>query len=119
MSEYQIATIRQIWIVLPFLLFVSGAYWHSSRSLIKSAHGILILLAFSYAVWVSELTEFGPPFKYYAPMYVLLIAGLASMTFSFKAFIGKKRVHLVHGLTLLSAFLVWFVGSMAIAHDWI
>ena len=119
LSDYQLTTIRQIWVVLPYLLLVSGIYWYWSRSFFKSVHGIAILLAFGYAVWVSELTEFGPPLKYYVPMYVLLIAGLSSMLASIKAFPGKKWVHLIHGFTLLSAFLVWFVGSMAIAHDWI
>ncbi len=119
LSEYQITTIRQIWPFLPFLLVVSGLYWYSSRSFLKSAHGISIFLAFSYAVVVSEFTEFAPAILFYIPMWLLLISGLASMAFSFSAFIGKKWVHLVHGITLLSAFLVWFVGSMAIAHDWI
>lgn len=119
MSDYQITTIKQIWVALPNLLLVSGIYWYFSRSLLKSVHGIAILLAFSYAVWVCELTEFDPALKYYVPMYILFIAGLISMLVSFKTFIGKRWVHLIHGFTLLSAFLVWFVGSMAIAHDWI
>jgi hypothetical protein len=119
LSDYQLTTIMQIWIVLPYLLLVSGIYWYRSRSFLKSAHGIAILLAFAYAVLISEINEFGPPLIYYVPMYVLLIAGLISILVSIKAFNDKKWVHLIHGLTLLSAFLVWFVGSMAIAHDWI
>ena len=46
-------------------------------------------------------------------------SALASMVFSFKAFTGKKWVHLIHCVTFISAAFVWFVGSMAIAHDWI
>src|SRR5690606_35387123 len=82
LSDYQLTTIRQIWVVLPYLLLVSGIYWYWSRSFFKSVHGIAILLAFGYAVWVCELTEYGPPLEYYVPMYALLIAGLGSMLVS-------------------------------------
>lgn len=119
LSDYQITVIKQVWLVIPYLIFVSTLYWYSSRSFLKSAHGVLILLAFVYAVVICEYTEFGPPLKVYVPMYILLLAGLASMTFSLKAFHGKKWVHIIHGLSLSSALLIWFVGSMAIAHDWI
>lgn len=112
-------TVRQVWILLPFLLLVSGIYWYSSRSLLKSLHGIAVLMAFGYAVWICEKTESDPLFQYYIPMYILLVGGLASMAFSLKAFAGKKMVHLIHSLTLISIFLIWVVGSMAISHDWI
>lgn len=118
MSDYQITTIRQIWLVLPYLLLVSGLYWYFLRSFLKSVHGVAILFAFGYAVWVCEFTEFGSPLKFYIPMYVFLVLGLASMAYSFASFAGRKLVHLVHIFTLMSAFLVWFVGSMAISHDW-
>lgn len=119
MSDYQITTLMQIWWVIPYLFFVSTLYWFLSYSFLKSAHGILIILAFVYALVVCEYTEFGPPLKVYVPMYIFLIAGLASVAFSFKAFNGKSWVHIIHGFSLLSAFLIWLVGSMAISHDWI
>lgn len=119
MSNYQITTIEQIWMVIPYLIFVTILYWSSSRSFLKSAHGALILLAFAYSVIVCEFTEFGPPQSVYVPMHILLVAGLVSIAFSFKAFQGRLWVHVIHVFTLLSAFLVWFIGSMAISHDWI
>lgn len=85
--------------------------------ILKSAHGVLILLAFVYAVVICEYTAFGPPLKVYVLMYILLLAGVASMIFSLKAFHGIKWMHIIHGLSLSSALLIWFVDSMAIAHD--
>lgn len=111
----------QVWLVIPYLIFVSTLYWLASRSILKSAHGALILFAFAfaYAVIICEFTEFDPPQSVYIPMHILLVAGLVSIVFSFKAFQDRGWVHIVHVFSLLSAFSVWFVGSMAIAHDWI
>lgn len=119
LTEYQLSAIDQVWYVIPYLLFVSGLYWVASKSVLQSSHGFAILIGFGYAVWVCEYTEFGPPSSYYIPLHIFLFIGLVSLAFSFKAFSGRKWVHSIHAVTLVSAFLVWFVGSMAISHDWI
>lgn len=119
LSEYQLQTIDQAWVALVFLGLVSLLYWLDSRSLIKSAHGILAIFGFVYAVLVSEITEFDPHHIFYWPLHILIILSLASLAFSLKAFIKNKTIHAVHTLTLASIFLVWFAGTMAISHDWI
>jgi hypothetical protein len=119
LSEYQISTIRQIWPVLIFLGFVSVFYWIKTKSFLQSAHGLLILISFFYAVVICEYTKFNPPGYYYWPLYALLLFGFASMIFSFRAWPGKKWLHAIHILTVISSFLVWLIGAMAIAHDWI
>ncbi|CDT99630.1 hypothetical protein VCR12J2_620117 [Vibrio coralliirubri] len=44
---------------------------------------------------------------------------MLSTIYSFKAFKGKKLVHLIHVVTILSNVLTSFVSLMAVAHDWI
>lgn len=109
----------QIWFVIPYLILVSTLYWLWSRSILKSSHGVLILLAFVYAVVICEYTEINPPQSVSIPMYILLAAGLVSMLFSFTAFKNKGWVHIIHVFSFLSAFFVLAIGSMAIDHQWI
>jgi H+/Cl- antiporter ClcA len=119
LNDYQIQTIEQVWILLAYLVVVSYIYWRNSRSIFKSAHGMIIFSAFLYAVIISRYTEFDPPHEYYWPLIGLVFIGIASAVFSITAFKGKKWMHLLHLGTLTSGFFVWFVGSMAIAHDWV
>jgi len=119
LSDYQISTIREAWVVLVYLLLLSGLYWYNSKLFSRSAHGIVLFFGLVYAVVISEYTQVGAPDYYNWPLHLILIVGLVSVVFSFRAFQGKKWVHLIHVLTIISAFWVWFIGSMAISHDWL
>jgi hypothetical protein len=119
LSDYQIQTIGQAWIALAYLLVVSATYWFNTKSAIKSAHGLFLIVAFGYAVVVSEHTEFGPPDYYYWPAHFFVFAGFVSTIYSLGAFKGEKWRHILHIGTLVAGAFVWFVGLMAIAHDWI
>lgn len=93
----------------------ASSEWHLLAFIplfVKSEHALAIPLLF-YVVWVCEVTELDPNFEYYVTLHISIAAGLISVASSFGAFSGKKWVHLIHGFTLLSAFLVWFIGSMS------
>jgi hypothetical protein len=119
LDDYQVSTINQIWHVIPYLIFVSGLYWFNTKSLMKSLHGFLILCAFLYAVIISKYTQPIVPIYYYIPLYLLLISGIISIGLSLTAFKNHRWVHIIHSMTLIAAFVIWFIGSMAIGHDWI
>lgn len=120
LSDYQIMMIHQVYPNLIYLLVVSAVYLHHSRSIIKSAHGLMIVVAYVYAVIVSEFTGLGSPNHYYWPFFILIAIGLISAGYSFTGLKGKKKwVHLMHFGTFFCTLLVLAGGSMGIAHDWI
>ena len=119
MSHYQLSVISQVWILLAFYPVISYVYYLNSRSIAQSSHGLLSLAGFLYAVVVCEFTQFDPQHYWYWPIYMFFILSLLSTIYSFKAFKGKKYVHLIHVFTILSNILTSFVALMAVAHDWI
>jgi hypothetical protein len=44
---------------------------------------------------------------------------VVSVVYSLITFQGHRAIHLLQLLQLPSALLLWFVGGMAISHDWI
>lgn len=119
MSEYQLLVIRQVWVLLIFYPFISAFYYANSKSFLQSAHGFIALIGFAYAVIACEITGFAPPGYWYWPIYLCFVLSLASMIYSFKAFNGKKYVHIIHVITVISNLLTTLVALMAVAHDWI
>lgn len=117
MSDYQFTVISQVWILLIILPFISAFYYLKSKSILRSAHGVLIVIGFAYAVVACSYTEFDPPSYWYWPVYFFFWASLASMVYSLQAQNVKIYIHLIHGVTLLSNLLVNFVALMAISHD--
>lgn len=106
----------------PFIIYsalMSGLYFYFSKKVLSSLHGILIILAFLYAAIISGYTESGVSSSYYWPLHALLIFAIISASYSIREFASKRWVHLGHLGTLLSSAMVWFIGSMAIGHDWI
>ncbi len=106
----------------PFVFYsalMSGLYYWFSKKVLPSLHGALIILAFLYAAIISGYTEFGVSSFYYWPLHILLVLAIASAAYSMREFGSKRWVHLAHLGTLVSGAMVWFIGSMAIAHDWI
>ncbi|WP_444905581.1 hypothetical protein ACJJI3_09530 [Microbulbifer sp. ZKSA004] len=119
MSDYQINVIRQVWVLLIFYPFISAFYYANSKSFLQSAHGIIALIGFAYAVVACEFTDFGPPDYWYWPIYFCFMLSFASIVYSLKAFKGKKYIHVIHGVTIIANLLTTFVALMAVAHDWI
>jgi len=119
LSDYQVSTVKQVWILLVVLFAISTFYLVKTKSVFQSAHGYLILVGFAYAVIASGVTEFAPESYWYWPVYFFFSASIVSMVYSFKAFKGKKVIHLLHVATIFSNLLVNFVALMAISHDWI
>lgn len=119
LSDHQIHTIGQAWVPLTYLMLVSAAYWFNTKSVAKSAHGVVLILAYVYAVVVSEYTSFGSPGFYHWPLHFLAVTAIVSVIYSLSAFKGEKWVHLVHVGTVVSGFVVWFSGGMEISHDWL
>ena len=119
LSNYQVNTIRQVWILLIYYPILSYSYYKNSKSIFQSAHGIVALIGFIYAVVACEFTERDPADFWYWPIYICFFLSLGSILFSLKAFKGNKSVHFVHVITIIVNIMTSVVALMAVAHDWI
>jgi len=52
------------------------------------------------------------------PFWLILILYLISLVVSLLKFEGNKIVHIALIAEIISAFLIWLVGTMTITHDW-
>lgn len=118
MSDYQLSVIGHIWPALIYLIVVSGIYWINTKSILDSAHGVIIFIAFIYALIISEFIKQGSAGFYYWPLWILILLGLVSAIYSLRSFKGKTWVHLIHLLTLMSAFRVFLIGGLALGYDY-
>jgi hypothetical protein len=114
-----------LWLALLVPAVVSLCYYLSSRTyvvrqrLIWSAHGVLLLLAFAYAVAISPWSANGNWALLIWPYWVLLGLFVLSVVYSLIFFKGHRAIHLLQLLQLPSALWIWFIGTMTITHDWL
>jgi len=84
-----------------------------------AAHGVLLLVAFGYAVAVSPAIDHENWRQWIWPFWCLLVLFLFAVVYTFAQYEGNRWVHLVQLLVLPSGFLIWLVGTMTITHDWL
>jgi hypothetical protein len=120
---YQIFAIGQAGLVLLVPAAVSLGYYFSSRThyhrLLWSGHGVILLLAFAYAIAISPWSANGNWTFAVWPYWVLLGLFVVSVIYSLIWFQGHRAVHLLQLVLLPSAVWIWFIGTMTITHDWI
>lgn len=119
-SHYHVVVISQHWYLYIYLVLVTLVDWYVSRSIYKSVHGILLITASIYAVYISESTSvFYSPDYLYWPLHALCFLGLLSAIYALSKFQDKFWLHILHAGTMLSSVFIWFGGIMIISHDWI
>ena len=125
LSDYQIFALSQIWPVLFVPLFATALYWFTSRTkicsrrILISAHGVLLLASFSYALTVSPVTGYEKTQYWIWPFWFLLALSVISIFYTFFRFEGNRWVHLIQLLVIPSVLYIWLVGTMTITHDWL
>ena len=125
LNDYQIFAIGQIWPVLIVPLASTVLYWYLSsstnttRRLLASAHGALLLIAFVYAVAVSPMTGYENWKAWIWPFWVLLALFFVAILYAITRYEGNRWLHMFQLLVLPSGFLIWLVGTMIITHDWL
>jgi cell division protein FtsW (lipid II flippase) len=125
LNDYQISAIGQIWPVLIVPLASTVLYWYLStatnttRRLLASAHGALLLIAFVYAVAVSPMTGYENWKVWIWPFWILLALFLVAILYAITRYEGNRWIHMFQLLVLPSGFLIWLVGTMTITHDWL
>ena len=89
------------------------------RRLLLSSQGFFLFLAAYYALVISLWSK-GQWQTFILPFWILLALSLIAMVYSFFHYRGRLAiVHALQVFILPSAFLLWFIGAMTIAHDWI
>jgi hypothetical protein len=100
---------------IPLLVGFLGA--KTNRRLIACAPGIMSITAFALACAVSQFTAYGASLVGYVYMAVMLIA-LAFVVPAILA-LHNRALGFFHLLTLSGQVFLFFVGAMAISHDWL
>ena len=98
---------------VPFLAYFSTA----GRRLLACAPALVALAAFLIACIASGWTSHAPDIAHY--VYVAAMALAAVGIFPSLHALRNKWVALLHLSTFAGVAFLWFVGSMALAHDWI
>ena len=95
---------------------------HGWRYWITVLHPLLIPAAFLFAVLTSPAVD-GPigerPYVVWLGFYGLLILSIAGIVASSFPWRDRWWLPAVHFVTLLVVLWCTFIGSMAIAHDWL
>jgi hypothetical protein len=124
-TGYQIFAINQAGLVLLVPTAVSVCYYMSARTyptaqrLLWAAHGVLLLIAFAYAVAVSPWSDHGRWGVLIWPFWILLGLFVVALAYSVIWFQGNRAVHFLQLLQVPSAAFIWLIGTMVITHDWI
>jgi hypothetical protein len=109
---------RGLWVVLGVPTVISLLYLFLTREkpaslrALKSAHGVLVVLAWFYALAIDAYSD--PPASWLIyPFYVLVGASFASMVYSMRGTTKIWYVHFVHIFTASYALIVLYRGSFA------
>lgn len=101
---------------------LSYAYFYAGREksyfsrVIKSAHGILFIIAYCYALIATNYTSAGQVGNWGIPYHVIWILAIISVILSFVKYVNWKW-HILYLLGLPIGFCIWLWGSMVIWHD--
>jgi hypothetical protein len=99
-------------------LFPLAHFARANRRLLACAPGIVSSVVFLFACVASGWTTHGAPTAIvygYTILMVLAVALIAPSTLSLR----NKWIGLVHLVTIPGMLFCWFVGGMAITHDWL
>ena len=114
--------ILQAALFFGYLVFVSLLFWFNDSNSTKfrlfvSAHGLLLLAVFAiaYLIFISGVIQAWLLYFFVA----LFLFPISSIIFSLLYFKGHKLFHVLHLITLLALFWVFFVGGMMVTHDFI
>ena len=117
MFETQLLVLLTLFLALTL---VSVLYFFLCRSLpvgtriAASAHGFLVALVLPYGLLVDALIRGDAPAFLQVPIALLPLLALVSIGYSVRAYPGSRWIHLVHGVTIVLAWPVVFLGSVAI-----
>lgn len=116
MTDYQLFALGEIWPALLVPLLTSITYYSLSpesrfgRRLLDAVPGILLVLAFAYAVAVSPYSTYENAQSWIWPFWMLLGLFVVAVVHTLLRFRGNRWIHVVQLLLLPSAFLLWLVG---------
>lgn len=113
--------ISNLVVVIP-CFGLSYAYFYAGRGksyfsrIVKSAHGILFIAGYGYAVIASGYTSVGQVGDWAIPYHAIWILAIVSILLSFIKYVDW-RWHFLYLLGLPIGFFIWLWGSMVIWHD--
>ncbi len=125
LNDYQLSAMRGIWPCFLVPLASAVIYWflsaaiNKTRRVLVAGHGLLLPIAFAYAIVVSPITGHVNWEIWIWPFWILLTLFWLSMLYTLVRFEGNRWVHLIQILVAPCGFFVWWTGTMTITHDWV
>ena len=106
-------------IAISVIYFIFSKNENISKRLFVSAHGLIFVLASSFAFQVSSMTTYEDHAIEMLIMLGLHLIGFVSMIKALTQFKGQKIIHFLLIYNLGFALMSMFVGVMSISHDWL
>ena len=87
--------------------------------LLPALPNIAVILAFVGAAFGSFYTTYESSSMPMITFVLLLLFSLSLLFVTARSFHASRIWYVLHILTLLGTVYLWFIGGMAISHDWI
>ncbi|MBT3061309.1 MAG: hypothetical protein AB2728_18220 [Candidatus Thiodiazotropha sp.] len=125
MPTYSIFVLKQgiVGIVLAFIPAI--ACWVANKNEVfiykikLIIPSILLLMCFIVMALVSQYTTRQNYEPFWWTYQIAIFIAFLSIMYSVSLHNGRGIIVLTHLLTILSAAYLWFIGGMALSHDWI
>lgn len=124
MGAYTLFVIKQGIIGLISALIPAISYWLSNPNATRLDRVKLILpssiiiSSFIIAAFISTYTTIESYELYWWAYQATLLLAVISIIYSVMWHDGNNAIHIIHLFTLFSVAYLWFVGGMALSHDW-
>ena len=106
--------------ILPAaILFAANRRASLRGRLLPVLPNIAVILAFAVAAYVSLYTTYESSSIPTIAYSLLLLFSLSLIFMTAHSFQASRIWYVLHILTLLGTAYLWFIGGMAITHDWI
>jgi len=113
--------ITMIQIYIPCLgvsiaYFIAGKNRSMIERIVKSSHGLLFVVAYTYAMIAQNYTAMGDTGYWLPPFHVLMVVGFVSILLSAAKYV-KPAWYFLYLIEVPIALMIWIAGYLSIIHD--
>ncbi|MEW8012329.1 MAG: hypothetical protein AB2794_14590 [Candidatus Thiodiazotropha endolucinida] len=124
MNSYTLFVLKQGVFGLISALIPAISYWLSNPNATRLSRvklilpSLIIVSSFVFTAFISTHTTIESYEPYWWAFQATLLLAVISIMYSVMWHDGNNAIHITHLFTLFSVVYLWFVGGMALSHDW-
>ncbi|MEW8659541.1 MAG: hypothetical protein AB2603_14580 [Candidatus Thiodiazotropha endolucinida] len=124
MNSYTLFVLKQGVFGLISALIPAISYWLSNPNATRLSRvklilpSLIIVSSFVFTALISTHTTIEGYEPYWWVFQATLLLAVISIMYSVMWHDGNNAIHITHLFTLFSVVYLWFVGGMALSHDW-